>query len=223
MPGHRPNKFNLPVCPIERQDYEALYAFNHGTDDFQEVDSAWHVIHIPPGLTEDDAYRLLPSAPDFEYGGYLTRTRIRFRKCGSIQTNTLKSRPCTFHSHPTDLVHADLPTVNDVYMFLACRHLRAVTVGATQLWVWDKTSATLATVRKLATWVEANQLKEVRRLEKQFPYVWHEPYMKLILKNLGLVWPKNPRDLKEHWSQMLGKVLKIKVRVFSRDPGSKAP
>ena len=206
------------MWPMAPGIYQRLYAFNHGADDFLDTDSAWQEIRIRPGLAEEAVYQLLPCASGFEYGGYLTKSRVRFLKCGSIQANTLKSRPCTFHSHPTDLSNADLPSPNDVYMFLAFRHLRAITVGATQLWVWDKTKATLATVKKLGAWSEANILTEVCRLEKIFPHNWHEPLVKLALSNLGLDWPKRLKDWQENWPAMLRQVLKIKVRVFPRNP-----
>ena len=214
---------HLPKCPIDPERYERLYAFNQGTDDFLDYDADWQEIRIRPGLAEDAVYRLLPSADAFEYGGYLTKTRIRFIKCDSSSANMPKSKACTFHSHPTNAaVAADIPSAGDVYQFLNFRHLRSITVGSTRLWVWDKTKATLGTVKKLGVWAEANMLTEVRRLEKAFPHAWHDPFMKLALKQLGLVWSEKQKDWEEHWEEMLRHVLKIKVRVFSREPGVKA-
>jgi hypothetical protein len=207
---------HLPEWPLEPEAYQQLYSFNYGVDDYMEETADWQILRIPPGLPEEEVYRRLPSAPGFEYGGYLTKTRIRFLKCDEDRASTRMSRRCTFHSHPTASPHANLPSMTDVYSFLAFRHVRAVTVGATQLWIFDKTKATLATVRKLAAWTEVNQLREVRRLEKEAPHGWQEPYMRLVLKKLGLVWPNKRQGLERHWPEMLQSILKIRVRVFTR-------
>lgn len=203
---------HLPKYSIDLERYEQLYAFNQGIDDFLDYDADWQEIRIRPGLAEDAVYRLLPSAGAFEYGGYLTKTRIRFLKCDPIRANMPMSKACTFHSHPADMEAADIPSAGDVFQFLNFRHLRAITVGATRLWVWDKTKATLGTVKKLGVWAEANMLTEVRRLEKALPHAWHNPYMKLALKQLGLFWPQKQKDWEAHWEEMLRNVLKIKVR-----------
>jgi len=207
---------HLPELPVELEAYQQLYSFNCGVDDYMEESADWQVLRIPTGLSEEEVYRRLPSAPDFEYGGYLTKTRIRFLRCGPDRASTRMSRRCTFHSHPTDSPNADLPSLTDVYSFLAFRHVRAVTVGATRLWVWDKTKATLATVRQLAAWAEANQLREVRRLEKEAPHGWQESYVRMVLKKLGLVWPNKRQGLERDWPEMLQSTLKIGVRVFPR-------
>ncbi|MFN4260906.1 MAG: hypothetical protein ACK4RK_16545 [Gemmataceae bacterium] len=207
---------HLPELPVEPEAYQQLYSFNCGVDDYMEETADWQTLRIPPGLPEEEVYRRLPAAPDFEYGGYLTKSRIRFLKCDEDRASTRMSRSCTFHSHPTDSPYADLPSMTDVYSFLAFRHVRAVTVGATQLWVFDKTKATLAIVQKLATWAEANQLQEVRRLEKEAPHAWQEPYMRLVLKKLGLVWPNKRQGLERDWPEMLQSTLQVRVRVFPR-------
>jgi uncharacterized protein YciI len=207
---------HLPECPVAPEVYHRLYSFNGGVDDCMEETAEWQESRLRPGLSEEDVYRLLPSAPDFEYGGYLTRTRIRFLRCDAFRSNTRKSQPCTFHSHPTELSYADLPSVTDVYMFLAYRHLRAVTVGATKIWVWDKTKQTLPTVQKLGSWYEQNLLKEAQRLERKDPFDWHELFFKLALRKLGLVWPRSRKALQQHGPEMLEGVLKIKVREFPR-------
>ncbi len=213
---------HLPEWPVKPEVYELLYGFNEGADDFLDNDARWQEIRIRPGLAEDAVYRLLPCAGDFEYGGYLTKTRIRFIKCNPTRANMPMSKVCTFHSHPTDLATADIPSAGDVFQFLTFRHLRAITVGSTRLWVWDKSKATLGTIKKLGVWAEANMLTEVRLLEKKFPNAWHDPYMKLALKHLGLDWPKTRKDWEAHWEEMLRNVLQIKVRVFPRSVGVNA-
>lgn len=212
---------HLPRSPISSKEYDRLYAFNGRADDYHEDASDWQEIRIRPGMTEKDVYRLLPSARDFEYGGYLTRSRIRFAKCGPNRANMPMSKSCTFHSHPSHLTSADCPSANDVFQFLNFRHLRAITVGATRIWVWDKTKATMTKVKKLGDWAESSLLSEVHRLEKRFPNRWRDPFMKLALKKLGLNWPKTRRDWKANWERMVRNILKIRVRIFPRDPGVK--
>ncbi len=208
---------------MDPEAYDRLYAFNGVVGDYLENDAPWQEIRIRPGLAEDAVYRLLPCAGDFEYGGYLTKTRIRFIKCDPSSARMPQSKASTFHSHPTGSATADLPSAGDVFQFLNFRYLRAITVGSTRLWVWDKTKATLPIVRKFGAWNDAIMLKEVHRLEKTFPHNWHEPLAKLALSNLGLDWPKKLKDWQENWPAMLRQVLKIKVRVISRNPGVDRP
>ena len=212
QPGH------LPEWPVAADTYRRLYSFNFGVDDYLEETAEWQERRIPPGLPKEDVYRLLPSALDLEYGGYLTRTRIRYLPCQGSRAGTRMSQLCTFHNHPSDFPNADLPSASDVYSFLAFRHLRTVTVGATKIWVWDKTQETLTTVRKLASWSEGSLLKEARRLERRDPIGWHQLLIRSALKNLGLMWPKGQKTLQQHGPEMLERVLKFKVREFPRNP-----
>jgi hypothetical protein len=210
---------HLPRCPIDSERYDRLYAFNGGTDDFLDNDAEWQQIRIRPNLDEVAVYRLLPSARDFEYGGYLTKARIRFRKCDLYSARMPMSKACTFHSHPSDSAMADLPSAADVFQFLNFRHLRAITVGSKRLWVWDKSKATMSVVKKVGAWVEGNMVTEVNRLTKTHPHAWQDPYVKLALNNLGFHWPGKLAVWEANWLKMLRTILKIKVRVFPRDFG----
>ena len=211
---------HLPECPIDPARYERLYAFNQNLDDPVPDCPDWKEIRIKPGLPEEEVYRLLPSAADFEYGGYLTSSRIRYVRGGSHSTGMLMSKPCTFHSHPTKNRHlADIPSLQDIHSFLLYRHLRSVTVGATKIWVWDKTKATLGTARKLASWMEANHFRVVTRLMKIDFASWQGRYVQTVMKHLGWVWPETIDEMEDEWPRILRQTLKIKVRVFSREPG----
>jgi hypothetical protein len=212
----------LPQYPLDPVAYDRLYAFNHGTDDYSEQTRRWKEIRLKPGLSEIEVYRKLPHASAFEYGGYITKSRIRFRRCEATRAFVLSSKLCTFHSHPASLEGADAPSIGDVFHFLNFREVRTVTVGPNRIWVWDKTKATMATVRNMARWIEANMLTEIHRLEKKYPHAWHRPYLELVLKNLGLPWPKRFRDWENHWPEMLQDQLRIKVRVFPCDDGDVA-
>ncbi|MFN4259517.1 MAG: hypothetical protein ACK4RK_09460 [Gemmataceae bacterium] len=177
---------HLPKCPIDPKRYERLYAFNQNLDDQLPEVPDWKEIRIKPGLSEEAIYRLLPSAPDFEYSGYLTKSRIRYFRGDSHSAGMLMAKPCTFHSHPTKNPHlADIPSLQDIHWFLYYQHLRTITVGATKFWGWDKTKATMGTVRKMATWMEANQFGVVTRLMKKDFASWQGKYVQTVLHHLG--------------------------------------
>ena len=213
-------EFHLPKSPMDPVAYDRLYAFNQNLDDQMTGPADWKEIRIRPGLPEVEAYRLLPSAPEFEYSGYLTRSRIRYFQGDASSAGMLMSKACTYHSHPTKNPYlADIPSMNDIYSFLNYRHLRTITVGATKIWVCDKTRATLETVRRLADWIEANHFRVIVRLMKKDFATWQDKYVQTVMHHLGWVWPKTLDDMDAQWPMILRKALKIKVRVFSRDPG----
>jgi hypothetical protein len=213
---------HLPKCPIDPKRYERLYAFNQNLDDQLPEVPDWEEIRIKPGLSEEAIYRLLPSAPDFEYSGYLTKSRIRYFRGDSHSAGMVMAKPCTFHSHPTKNPYlADIPSLQDIHSFLYYRHLRTITVGATKFWVWDKTKATMGTVRKMATWMEANHFGVVTRLMKKDFASWQGKYVQTVLQHLGWAWPETIDDMDTQWPTILREALKIKVRVFSQEPGVK--
>ena len=210
---------HLPKCPIDPERYEQLYAFNQDLDDQLPDVPNWKEIRIKPGLLEEDVYRLLPTAHDFEYSGYLTKSRIRYFRGDSHSAGMLMAKPCTFHSHPTKNPYlADIPSLQDIHSFLYYRHLRSVTVGATKLWVWDKTKATMGTVRKMASWMEANHFAVVAHLMKEDFATWQSQYVQTVMRELGWTWPHTVEDMDAQWPRMLREKLKIMVRVFSHEP-----
>lgn len=200
--------------------YDRLYAFNQNLDDQMPEAPDWKEIRIKPGLSEEAVYRLLPSAPDFEFSGYLSKTRIRYFRGDAHSTGMQLAKPCTFHSHPIKNPYlADIPSLQDIHSFLFYRHLRSVTVGATKLWVWDKTSATMGTIRKLASWMEANHFRVVAHFMKKDFDSWQAKYVQKVMHDLGWAWPDNFDEMDAQWPKILREALKIKVRVFSREPG----
>jgi hypothetical protein len=211
---------HLPKCPIDPERYDRLYAFNQGLDDQMPGSVVWQEVRVKPGMPELDVYRMLPSAPDYEYSGYLTKSRIRYFKGDAFSTGMLMSKACTFHSHPTkNPFLADVPSLKDIYSFLTYRHLRSITVGATKTWVYDKTRATLGTVRRLADWMQANHFRVITRLMKKDFSSWPERYVEEVMKSLGWVWPDSFDEMHEEWPRMLRENFKIKVRIFPRDLG----
>ena len=101
----------LPQYPLDPVAYDRLYAFNHGTDDYSEQTRRWKEIRLKPGLSEIEVYRKLPHASGFEYGGYVTQSRIRFHRCEATRAFVLGSKLCTFHSHPTSHKGAGVPSI----------------------------------------------------------------------------------------------------------------
>lgn len=212
-PIHPPH---LPQPLADKLAYERLYAFNSGDDDYC-MEGDWREIRIPRGLTAAEVYRRLPSAPNFEYGGYLTQTRIRYMVGEAERAHTITSRPCTFHSHPTDLPgrELDVPSASDIYSFLKWRNRRAITIGASLLWVFDKTRNTLRTVRRLAAWEGENMIPVCRRIFKGNPENFLETYKELALENVGLHWPRTLTSYVKHWPDLL-RTIGIKVTVLKR-------
>lgn len=209
---------HLPKCPIDPGRYDRLYAFNQGLDNQMPDLASWKEIRIKAGMPEREVYRLLPSAADFEYSGYLTKSRIRFFKAESSSAGMLMAKPCTFHSHPTKNRYlADIPSLKDIYSFLNYRHLRSVTVGATKVWVWDKTRATLGTVRRLAKWVEESHFRVVTQLMKKDFATWQTRYVQTVMHELGWTWPDSIEEMDAQWPRLIREVFKIKIRLISRD------
>lgn len=209
---------HLAKCPIDPKRYDRLYEFNQNRDDQLPESADWKEIRIKAGLSEQAVYRLLPSAVDFEYSGYVTRSRVRYIKADSSNAGMLMAKPCTFHSHPTKNRYlADVPSIQDIHSFLLYRHLRTITVGATKIWIWDKTRATLGTVRKLAAWMEANHFRVVAHWMKKDFDSWQAMYVQTMMKHLGWVWPDTIDEMDAQWPRMLRETFKIKVRVIPRE------
>ncbi len=153
--------WHLPRPPQDPETYKRLYEMNCAFDDDFSQHEPWQEIRIRPGSSALDVYHRLPSASDFEYGGYITKTRIRYHGGGATSASTIRSKACIFHSHPAEHPLADMPSTNDVYQFLKCRQLRAVTVGADWIWVWNKTPTVMRTVRRLFEWEDEHLVSKL--------------------------------------------------------------
>jgi len=205
---------------MDADQYDRFYAFNQGLDDQLPAKIKWKETRIKPGLSEESVYRLLPSATDFEFSGYFTASRIRYFKGDASSAGMLMSKPCTFHSHPTRNPHlADIPSLKDIHSFLLYRHLRSVTVGATRVWVWDKTRQTLGIVRKLATWMEVNHFRVTTHFMKKDFDSWQARYVQKVMQDLGWIWPATLDEMDAQWPTLIRKTFRFKVRVFAREPG----
>ena len=145
----------LPQPFMDETAYQKLYEHLFGVDDF-ELEDLEEPIAINSSMTAEQVYRMLPIAPDFEYGGFITTNEIYYQVGEEFSASTQYSQPCTWHSHPTSHPYADAPSYIDVYFFLKWRSRRAITVGREWIWVFDKCLSTLPTIEKLRSWEELN-------------------------------------------------------------------
>jgi len=74
----------------------------------------------------------------------------------------------TFHSQPTNDFYSDIPSVEDIYVFLRYRHQKHIILGRTSYTIFDKTEETLRSVISLYEWEKAHQYERAR-LRKRHP------------------------------------------------------
>ena len=206
---------HLPTLPSDRDAYEDLYRWCHCLDLDGILDN-WREKQIPIGLSAPEVYRRLPSAPDFEYGGYLTKTRIRFIRGDATRSYTDTDKPCTFHSHPTALPAADIPSETDVYGFLKWRHFRAITIGAEWIWVWDKNKQVLSTAKRLLKWEFQYMSGELYRLYKKHPEDFTDRYVRKALRVIGVDYCTKPRTHPGTWRLSLSRCTGIETTLITR-------
>ncbi|MDZ4849985.1 MAG: hypothetical protein SGI77_11925 [Pirellulaceae bacterium] len=202
----------LPKPFMDETAYQTIYEHTNGADDW-ELDDEEEPIAIS-SLSAEEVYRMLPSASDFEYGGFITRNEIRYQACEAFSENTHECQPCTWHSHPTAHPNADMPSGRDILNFLKWRSRRAVTVGRDWIWVIDKSLSTIPIIEKLRSW-------EVKNMVPRMIY-WLgtdrkiNGYIAEALEVLGLPPIKSNSEWKENWPDLVGalglEVTKIHVK-----------
>lgn len=208
---------HLPAPWPAPRSYEQLCAETIQVQEFHDFRSPWKEIRIRRGSTAEQVYRRLPSHLDCEYAGYLTQTRIRYRRCGRA-SSYLPSKPCTFHSHPTALQRGepDVPSAMDIRLFVFNKSWRTITVGRTLLWVFDKTAASFGVIRQLAAWERDNLSIEARKLEGKHPD-WPERLAARGLAEIGIVMPRSNTRWAVEWPDQLRRILHFRVHVIGRD------
>ncbi|MGQ9770227.1 MAG: hypothetical protein ACUVQG_06710 [Thermogutta sp.] len=224
MSQQRTNKPRIVIPPHlphpwpDQQAYDDLYREVNPYQDYSENDGPWQEIRIPPGSSAEQVYRRLPSALDFEYGGYLTKTRIRFVAGGPGSVWVPGSKPCTFHSHMTKIHFGepDLPSLADIRCFLMSRSWRTITVGRFKLWVWEKTPATLDVVRRFWQWECNHMVATQRQLREKGVENWQREYIRIALRQIGVDPPDDARKWDRTWPRMLENKLGFVVEVFDR-------
>ena len=190
----------LPTSFMPEEEYQQLYATNSEVDDFEhEREEA--SIPIEPAMTAAEVYRMLPSSPDVEYGGYITSTEIRYQKCGKTWANTVFCQPCTWHSHPTAHPNCDIPSRQDIYQFLKWRHRRAITVGGRFIWVFDKSMKTVPIIRALHDWESRNMITRVRYWIETTQEL--DGYIAEVLDVLGLPSELQRDELSANWHDLV--------------------
>lgn len=211
---------HLPQPWPDQKAYDSFYRQVGRFGDYTETDySPWKEIRIPGGASAEEVYRRLPSDLDIEFGGYLTKTRIRFVACNPRHAWMPKSKACTFHSHPTKIQNAepDVPSPEDLRSFLLNRHWRTITVGRSILWVCEKTPQALDVVRQLYEWESGNLVRMCLKLETEYPDSWEHEFVKLGLRQLGLTVSRDVREWGRVWKQGLEDHLGLRVTVIDRD------
>lgn len=204
LPPHLPEPFPAP------QAYRRAYEFIALVDDvYHGAPQDWREIRIPPGLPAEAVYRRLPVNADFEYAGFLTKTRVRYAVGWDTGAHLLSCKPCTFHTHPTEHPHADLPSFKDLYSFLRYTHRRHVTVGRTLIWVFDKTVRTLAVVERLNAFEVRHQVEAIRK-------VGFEDYQEYALARIGCKLPRYLKAYQRVWPDLAEKTLGIRVTLMDR-------
>ena len=211
---------HMPAPWKDEAEYDAFCRSVNPLGDYSEHNSPWKEIRIRSGLTAEQVYRLLPWDLKHECAGYLTRTRIRYRRGGKVRAYAPSSNPCTFHSHPSGVWAtslADPPSASDLRTFVLSRTWRTITVGRFLLWVCDKTEAIIEVIRQLAAWEKAHPLNEVRRLEQEQPANWQHTYVTLALRKVGLTIPEDNQLWAKVWPSKFRDQLGLKVTIFKRD------
>lgn len=214
------NAPHLPSLPIPVTEYLALHndLLYEGFDIHSLHERTdWKTINIQANATPDDTFRLLPSSPDFEYGGYLTETAIHYIACEETRAHIDLTKLCTFHSHPTSYETADIPSSGDIYHYIKWGGgVRSITVGTNWIWVWTKDKSLLNVLQKLNSWENENMVEVLKTcsIDLYYPHV---------LKAIGLDWPdeatkKTPEQINPLvWSAQLKEALGISTHLLNRD------
>jgi hypothetical protein len=175
----------------------------------------WSEIRTSRNLSLSEVCRRLPSSKDFEYAGYITKSRIRYQLCGHNTSISDYTKVCTFHTHPTSACNADVPSAADICNFLKCEHKRAITVGREWIWVWNKTQKTKRLAEKLNDWELKNMAKLLSYLNSNLPYhVFREQYCRYAIQAIGLRWSRRLRK-PATWCKRLEEI-GIDTTLFSR-------
>lgn len=198
--------------PVAKDDpFAALYADSIvGSSPNAEVTS---IKRIRPKSTMEQVYRRLPSAADFEYFGYLTKTQIAYGEGLAMSAPYIDGKMCQFHSHPTDQPSADMPSPNDVYFFLKWPCRRAITVGQDFIWWWDKEPSLVKTVRRFNAWEDENQVAYCRRLYHKDN--WMQLYMEKAMAAMGCKLSRS-KQRPALWIKHLWQTLRLRTYLLDR-------
>ena len=214
-----PTPPHIPEYPCNNKSaYRQLYHENDYCWGPSFCVAKWRRVLIPSNITtEIGVYRLLPNAPDFEYGGWITRRGIFYARGTEDKAYSNDSVGTAFHSHPTQHEYADVPSARDVYGLLKWPTVRRVIVGRRYIVVLEKTARTLAMVAKLFEWEPRHMVPTIRSLCAGD--AWISSYCDIVLHRLIGAGSIGVEDYVRDWVSLLRKNLKIRVRRFARKQG----
>jgi hypothetical protein len=209
---------SAPSSPVASRNPQATTSDDADFSLFDMVpdSDAWREIRIPTGLSAAEVYRRLPSATDIEYGGYLTKTRIRYVTGDSAGVYVPFEKSCTFHTHPSALPAADAPSSLDIYGFLKWEHQRTITVGSDWIWVWTKNPQTLKMAWRLWKWELQNLVPTLMASCRSHGKRMATHYAGQALQELGLRWPCRQSLNPKRWMPLLRETLGIRTRLIRR-------
>lgn len=163
----------------------------------------WSKINISKSLSLDAICRRLPSSPDFEYAGYLTKSRILYQSFGANNSLPDYTKDCTFHTHPSNAPNADVPSALDICSFLKDVRKCAITVGRDWIWIWHKTPKTVQLAKQLNAWELKHMIETLSRLDSGLSlHAFREQYCRFPLQAIGLQWSRRLRK-PETWCKRL--------------------
>ena len=114
----------------------------------------------------------------------------------------------TFHSQPSNDFYGDIPSVEDIFIFLRYRHLEHVVVGRTSCTIFKKAETILPAIISLYDWEQEHKYQRAR-LQKRHPSEpGHEEeneleiehrYITIALRHIGLRWPTKLSARRKVW------------------------
>jgi len=107
-----------------------------------------------------------------------------------------------FHSHPSIDFYSDIPSVEDIFVFLRYKHLNYIVVGRNTCTIFGKTEKTLPAIIRLYNWEQGNKrqraiLHKRHPLEGE-PEIEHR-YITIALRNIGLKLPAKNYARRKVW------------------------
>ena len=213
------------IYPLGRASYQDWLRKNLPTYDYhiyqsdleisRDAGNSWKEIRIKPQKEPWGWLQQLPSAKNFEYGGYVVGDRIRYLKCSPTSATVPHRNPVNFHSHPTAHPNCDAPSVGDIRSFVWQPDVRAITVGRKVVWVFEKTPESLPVIKSIFSWQRKHLIKSLGELSRSASA---NDFAELIFREaIGLDWPKQMNISAWNWPIQIAETLKFRVTILRRD------
>ena len=151
-------------------------------------------IRIRSGLKLRQICLLLPSSPDREHTGYITKTRIRHKTGGYGWIDTDYSKPLPFHTHPANAAFANIPSLRDIRNFLLECDKTSIIVGGSVIWIWTHTKKSKQIAKIIGSWESDNMVKYLKKHTV-------ERYLSILLRKFGF---RKPHTIRlSNWQKQL--------------------